>query len=163
MNVLKRLFCLLFYTFYFFFTNIIFFIILFYYKNNLYDILIIESTWVFLFFMNEFYGFVYFWPLLLRPAIPPFHLWLVEAHVWSSYYRFCFIIMASRLKLGLLWYFLYYLAFFFIWDISSTSKYIQGISFANLDYIRLLLFLAQLDWEKNNCLFAQLFICSYFL
>ena len=60
MNVLKRHSGLLFYTFYFLITNIIFFNLLFYYKNNLYDILIIESTWIFLFFMNEFCGYVYF-------------------------------------------------------------------------------------------------------
>lgn len=145
MSVLKLLFSLLFYTFYIFFTNFIFINLLFYYKNSLYDILIIESTWVFIFFTNEFYGFVYFWLLLLKHAIPPFHLWLVEAHVGSTYNWFCFIILALRLKLGLLWYFLYYMAFFFISDISSTSKYIQGISSTNFDYILLLLFLAQLD------------------
>ena len=60
LSVLKPLFCLLFYTLYIFLTYFIFFNFLYYYKNTVFDLTLIEISWILIFSMNEFFGFCFF-------------------------------------------------------------------------------------------------------
>jgi len=155
---IEAAFRLLFYTFVFS-LPILFSLIFILLQKGTLDLAAIETA-EFTYLQEKILWLFLFFAFVVKAAIPPFHLWLVEAHVEAPTIG-SVLLSGLALKLGL------YGIFCIIWPLfylgfSATAKYIQGISMLTLIYPVGVIF-AQLDWKKIIAYFSVVHMALIFI
>jgi len=155
---IEAAFRLLFYTFIFSLPTLFFMALLLITIESL-DFYILEAV-EFSYFFEKILWTLLFLSFLVKAAIPPFHLWLVEAHVEAPTIG-SILLSGLALKLGLYGIFCIISPIFYL-GYSTSSKYIQGLSLVALLY-PVTIILSQLDWKKIIAYFSVVHMALIFI